>query len=269
MILKSNCKINLSLSTISRRNDGFTDIETVMYPLDGGLCDIIEVIESEKFVFSSSGILVDCPDSQNLCVKAYALMRDKYNLPPVKIHLHKQIPFGAGLGAGSANAVAVLKLCNLIFNLGLDYIALEDLAQNLGSDTAFFVHNTPAIARGRGEILTPVDLTLKGYYILLIKPNLGISTAEAYKGVKLHTPEIQIEKALTYPIERWKEIMYNDFEDSIFHKLPLLSEIKEQLYANGALYALMSGSGSTIYGIFRDKPEIEVSCFNYLFKINE
>ncbi len=269
MILKSNCKINLSLSALSRRDDGFTNIETVMYPLDGGLCDIVEVIESSEFEFTSSGILVDCPDSQNLCVKAYSLMRDKFNLPPVKIHLHKQIPFGAGLGAGSANAVAVLKLCNSIFNLNLDYSILEDLAEKLGSDTAFFVRNTPSIARGRGEILTPIDLTLKGYYVLLIKPDMGVSTAEAYKGVKLHTPEIKIEEALTYPIEKWKEVMYNDFESSIFHKLPLLSEIKEQLYAHGALYASMSGSGSTIYGIFKNEPKIEVSYFNYLFKIDE
>lgn len=267
MILNSNSKINLSLSTLSKRLDGFTEIETVMYPLPDTLCDIVEMVKSDSFEFSSSGILVDCSEKENLCVKAYTLMQKRFNLSPVKIHLHKQIPFGAGLGAGSANAVAVLKLCNSLFELDLGCETLENLAQELGSDTAFFVRNTPAIARGRGELLTPIEINLKGYYILIVKPDIGVSTAEAYKGVELHAPTIPIEEALKQPIERWKELLYNDFEPSIFAKLPLLAHLKQVLYDSGALFASMSGSGSTIYAIFDHKPKNQFPYFTQLFAL--
>ncbi len=267
MILNSNFKINLSLSTISKRQDGYTEIETIMYPIHSQLCDIVEMIESKEFEFSNSGIVVDCPDEKNLCVKAFRLMQDRYNLPNVKLHLHKQIPFGAGLGAGSANATTVLKLCNSLFNIQLDNKKLEELAGELGSDTAFFVNNTPAIARGRGEELTPIEVDLKGYYILFVKPDIGVSTAEAYQGVTLHKSSISPEEALLEPIEKWQEVMYNDFEPSIFRKLPLLAEIKQDIYNHGAIFASMSGSGSTVYGIFKENPSLTFPYFNHLHLI--
>lgn len=268
MIISSNFKINLGLNVLRRREDGFSDIETVMYAVrSSGLCDIVEVVESGEFAFTSSGIKVDCNEEDNLCVKAYRLLKERYGLPSVHIHLHKRVPFGAGLGAGSANAVAVMKLCREIFALDITDSEMESLAAELGSDTAFFVRECPVVARGRGELLEAIDLDLAGYYLLLVKPEVGVSTREAYAGVVPHTPKLLPSKAITLPIEHWQGSLVNDFEDSIFRKLPLLREIKQRMLTSGALYASMSGSGSTIYGIFSTPPHLTFPHFTQLIEL--
>lgn len=249
MIKYSICKINLGLSVLARRADGFSDIETVMYPVRG-ICDIVEMIPSARFAFSNSGIAVDCAPQNNLCVRAYDLMRTLYDLPEVELHLHKNIPFGAGLGAGSANAVAVLKLCNELFSLGLDNDTLRSVAARLGSDTAFFVDETAAVARGRGDLLSPSSVSLSGYYLYMVKPEIGVSTAEAYRCVVPRVPKITPSQAVLLPIEEWPEQMCNDFERPIFAKHPILESIKNELYDAGAIFASMSGSGSTIYALY-------------------
>ncbi len=267
MIISNNCKINLSLALLKRREDGFTEIETIMFPIGGGLCDIVEMIESSEFEFSAGGIAIDCPPNDNLCVKAFQLMQKKFNLPNAKVHLYKQIPFGAGLGAGSANAVAVLKLCNNLFELNQSNEQLECIAAELGSDTAFFVKNQSAIARGRGELISPIEIDLRGYYILLVKPNVGVSTKEAYSMITPRLPDIMPSEAIQYPVREWHRVLKNDFEESIFEKLPVLSIIKGEMYRQGALYASMSGSGSTIYGIFDNPPAIKFPHFSHCYKV--
>ncbi len=234
-----------------------------------GLQDIIEMIENEEFKFSSSGILVDCPEDKNLCVKAFRLMQEKFALPNVALHLHKQIPFGAGLGAGSANAVTVLKLCRELFKLNISDIEMEKIAGELGSDTALFVRELPAIARGRGEIIEPIDLSLEGYYIVMVKPEVGVSTAEAYRGVVPNIPQTLPSEIINQPINTWKELLVNDFEPSIFKTLPILQELKDTMYASGAIYASMSGSGSTIYGIFEECPNLSFDHFTHTFKVGK
>lgn len=268
MVFYSTCKINLGLSVIARRDDGFSQIETVIYPVGGSLCDMVELIPSATTTsFLSSGIVVDCEPQKNLCVRAFELMRGEFDLPPVLLHLHKRIPFGAGLGAGSANAVAVIKLCDKVFSLGLTEERMVELAAQLGSDTAFFVRNEPAVARGRGEVLSRVEVDLSGYYLLLVKPNVGVSTAEAYRLVEPAAPYVLPSDAVRYPIEEWSRVMRNDFERPIFERLPVLSMICGELYRAGAIYASMSGSGSTVFGLFRDPPTLKFPHFTYLVKL--
>lgn len=268
MVFYSTCKINLALSVIARRDDGYSDIETVMYPIGGSLCDIVEMIPSvDGFCFSASGIEVDCDEQKNLCVLAFRLMQQKFDLPDVQLHLHKRIPFGAGLGAGSANAVSVIKLCNRLFALGLSSERMEELAARLGSDTAFFVNNQPAVARGRGEKLTPIDIDLRGYYVMLVKPSVGVSTAEAYSLVTPAVPDILPSQGVKYPIEEWYRVLRNDFQEAIYERLPVLSIIEGELYRGGAVFAAMSGSGSTVFGIFRDKPSLRFPHFTYVTQL--
>ncbi len=282
MVFSSNFKINLSLSLLGKRDDGYTEIETVLYPLggsEGELCDIVEVVhrganstgggenggvqggaQSGDVLFSNSGIVVDAPASSNLCVRAFELMHSRYAVPrDVNIHLHKRIPFGAGLGAGSANCVAVLKACNELFALGLGDGELEALSAELGSDTPFFVRNVPALATGRGEQLEEIAVDLSGYYVLLVKPSVGVSTAEAYALARCSEPEIHPREAIRLPIGQWRGVLRNDFEEAIFQRLPVLEMIKSEIYGAGAIYASMSGSGSTIYGIFDHRPRVKFS----------
>lgn len=263
MIKNSHCKINLSLSVLHRRADGFSEIETVMVPVVG-IWDRVSVDRAEVFSFSASGIAVDCPEQDNLCVRAWRLMEREYGLPPVAIHLHKTIPFGAGLGAGSANAAAVVELCNELFDLRLTVDRLRDLAGQLGSDTPFFICPEPMVARGRGERLTPIEVSLKGWWIALVKPDAGVSTAEAYRSVEPHQPSIMPADAVRRPIEEWRSVCVNDFERPIFAKIPFLGQIKEELYAAGATFAAMSGSGSTVYGLFAQKPDLSFGCFTHI-----
>ena len=206
--------------------------------------------------FSASGIPINIAAKDNIIVKAYELIREKYDFPAQDIHLHKNIPFGAGLGGGSANAAYMIKLLNKKFNLGMSGKEMEIEVKKLGSDCAFFIENKPAFAVGKGDKLNFIDLDLSGYHILLIKPDVHISTPEAYANIKPCKLEISLEKLVKQPIETWKSTIKNDFEESIFQKHPLLAQIKNELYKQGAIYAAMSGSGSSMFGLFRNEPNI-------------
>ncbi len=250
MVLFPNCKINIGLDILRRRGDGFHEIESVMMPV-GGLCDILEVVESGgEMEFTSSGLAVDCPAEKNICVRAYRLMAERYGIGGVRMHLHKVVPFGAGLGGGSADAAFAIKGLNELFGLGLDTPALEALAAELGSDTAFFIRDTPQLAQGRGEKLSPASLALSGKTLVIVKPPVGVSTAEAYAGVKPYVPAIPLADRLAGDISSWRDSITNGFEPHIFAAHPELAAIKDKLYSLGAAYASMSGSGSAMYGIF-------------------
>jgi 4-diphosphocytidyl-2-C-methyl-D-erythritol kinase len=258
MISFPNAKINIGLNIIRRRNDGYHDIETVFYPVN--FCDILEILEnpsgSHMPLFHNTGLPIDVPLDKNLCVKAYRLLQKDYKIPEISIHLHKIIPYGAGLGGGSSDAVFTISLLNMLFSLGLSKEKIQNYALLLGSDCVFFTENKPVIARGRGELVENIDLRLAGFYIVIVKPQFGISTIEAYSEVIPHYPVHNLSESIQTKIEKWPELIVNDFEKHLFEKYTKLPKIKEKLYEIGALYAAMSGSGSAIYGIFRDEPEI-------------
>jgi 4-diphosphocytidyl-2-C-methyl-D-erythritol kinase len=247
------CKINLGLNILRKRSDGFHEIETCFFPVP--FTDILEIIKSKTFSFSSSGISIPGGAENNLCVRAYELLNRDYLLPPVKIHLHKAIPAGAGLGGGSSDAAHMLRLLNGLFNLGITNEILYKYAASLGSDCAFFISDEPMTARGRGEILAPVSLGLSGKALVLMNPGVHVSTAEAYAGVTPAVPVVSVAEVLHLPISSWKELLRNDFEPSVFSKFPQIGELKTFLYSQGAQYASMSGSGSSVFGIFEREPD--------------
>lgn len=253
MICFPNAKINLGLHITSKRKDGYHDIETCMVPIP--INDALEMILSKKPVFEASGLNIPGEEKDNLILKAVKLLQKDFNdLPALHIHLHKNIPMGAGLGGGSADGAFALTLMNTLFELHLEDWILEDYAAQLGSDCPFFIQNTPKIATGRGEILEPVDVDLKGNYIVLVKPPIHVGTKEAYAGVKPQAPKYPLKEVLKDK-NSWKEMLVNDFENSIFPQYPEIAEIKAKLYKMGAYYAAMSGSGSTVFGLFTAKPE--------------
>jgi 4-diphosphocytidyl-2-C-methyl-D-erythritol kinase len=254
MVAFPHCKINLGLHVISKREDGYHSIETCFYPVPW--TDILEIIPSTEFAFTSSGSVIPGKEVDNLCVKAYQLLRTQYNIEPVKIHLHKVLPTGAGLGGGSADAAFTLRLLNAVFDLKLTPQQLIELASQIGSDCAFFVEDKPMLGSGRGEQLSAVQLSLKGYYLVLIKPDIHVSTAEAYAGVKLQPPVHSVSEVLSRPVSEWKDYLVNDFEKSVFKKYPSIEAVKQELYSQGAVYASMSGSGSSVFGIFQSKTEL-------------
>lgn len=247
------CKINLGLRILSKRQDGYHNIDTCFYPVPW--TDILEILPSEKIEFHSTGILIPGDPSQNLCLKAHHLMKADFDIPSVRIHLHKIIPMGAGLGGGSADGAYALKSLNSIFNLKLSESQLMDYASHLGSDCAFFIQDGPMVGKERGNVLRPAGLSLKGYHLVLIKPDIHVSTVDAYAGVA-PKEAASIEEIIKDPVISWKHEMKNDFEDSVFNKYPVIREIKRKLYEAGAIYASMSGSGSAVYGIFKDQPSI-------------
>jgi 4-diphosphocytidyl-2-C-methyl-D-erythritol kinase len=270
MISFPNAKINLGLNVIEKREDGFHDIQSVMYPV--GLTDALEVIEnkednSERFSFSSSGIEIPGDPTDNLCYYAYHLIAADYSLPNVKVHLHKHIPIGAGLGGGSSDASFFIRLLNDKFELGLSWGEMHNYARQLGSDCSFFISNKPAFAEGKGDQYESINISLAGYHVVLIYPNVLINTAKAYSGVTPKMPLRSLENDIqNLPIEQWQEFIHNDFEDSIFPQFPELKAIKEKLLSEGAIYASMSGSGSTLYGIFKNKTDLKnkfEGCFIY------
>lgn len=258
MISFPNAKINLGLHITSKRKDGYHEIETCLVPIP--LFDALEMIVDKKPTWSSSGLRIPGDPKDNLILKAEKLIKkDFQGLPNLSIHLHKNIPMGAGLGGGSADGAFALKLMNNLFDLHLDDFFLEEYAAELGSDCPFFVENTPKIARGRGEILEPIDLSLKGSYLVLINPGIHVGTKEAYAGVTPGPPKVKLEEVLA-DRSRWKAELVNDFESSIFKNHPEIAEIKEKMYSAGAYYAAMSGSGSSVFGLFDYQPsEIEIS----------
>lgn len=258
MQLRANCKINLGLRVVHKRADGYHELETVMLPVRG-LYDVVTVepIEGEGIAFTGKGIVVDCVAGDNLCVRAARLMQERYGVGGVAITLDKRVPFGAGLGGGSSDATAVVVAINEIYALGLDKATLAVLAAELGSDTPFFVYNTPQLCTGRGEIMLPIDVDLAGRWLVIIKPEEGVSTAEAYRGVKPQQPAMPLTTLLSQPIELWQGSVMNDFEPHIFATHPRIGAIKQMLLDSGALYASMSGSGSAVFGIFAERPDIE------------
>lgn len=257
MQLKANCKINLGLNVLCRRSDGYHDLETVMLPVKE-LYDIVTVERSEggDVSFSASGIAVDCASEDNLCVRAARLMQERYGVGGLSIHLDKRVPFGAGLGGGSSDATAVVKAINELFALNLSSRELVDVAASLGSDTAYFVYNDTELCCGRGEVMQPIELSLEGLWLVVVKPDEGVSTAEAYRGVTPHIPERGLQELLGEPIASWQGSVKNDFEPHIFASHPAIRSIKESLIAIGALYASMSGSGSALFALFDHRPEL-------------
>ena len=266
MISFPNAKINIGLNIVEKRSDGFHNIESIFFPV--GLCDALEVVENtnqgaERIVFSSSGIIIPGEESTNLCCRAFHLIANDYPLPNVKIHLHKHIPIGAGLGGGSSDAAFFIRLLNEKFELGLSWGEMHHYAKQLGSDCSFFVSNKPAFVEGKGDAFESIKLNLSNYYIALIYPNIHINTAKAYSGVKPKKPTHSLENdILNLPIYQWKNYIHNDFEDSVFLQFPKLKSIKEELYSQGALYASMSGSGSTVYGVFKNATNLKAKFSN-------
>lgn len=248
------CKINLGLTVAAKRSDGYHNIETCFYPVPW--TDALEVLPSKTISFEISGNVVPGNASDNLCVKAYQLLQNDFNLPPVSIHLHKIIPTGAGLGGGSSDGAHTLRLLNQVFDLALSAEKLKTYALQLGSDCPFFIEDKPQVGLGRGEVLTDISINLSGKFVVLVKPAIHVATAEAYAGVKptkhlVSTKEILERK----PIGQWKDHLKNDFEQSVFSKYPVIGSVKQKLYQQGAVYASMSGSGSAVYGIF-EKPVV-------------
>ena len=253
MITFPNAKINLGLNIVEKRPDGYHNLETVFYPIP--VEDALEVNilneSTQKFCLHQAGLEIAGEAENNLVVKAYKLLDERFNLPPVDIHLFKHIPSGAGLGGGSSDAAYMLKLLNEKFNLKLSDENLEEYAARLGADCAFFIRNTPTYAEGIGNIFSPISLSLKGYQIVLVKPDIFVSTRDAFAQIKPHRQEIPLKEVIKQPIEEWKERMVNDFEESVFPQFPAIKEIKEKLYEAGAIYAAMTGSGSSVFGLFR------------------
>ena len=256
MIYYSPAKINLGLQILERRNDGFHNLRSVMYPIP--LCDIIEISQFPDqdipIRFSQSGIRIEDHPDHNLCVKAWRLMSSELLLPPVAIHLHKQIPVGAGLGGGSSNASIVMTGLNTLVPSPVSPGRLSELAGQLGSDCPFFLQKLPMMMEGRGEGLSRVNVSLNTYYLVLLFPEIHISTAEAYAAVSPAMPDLHLRQLIEGPLDHWKNQVLNDFEKSAFKRYPLLETLKLTLYKAGALYASMSGSGSSLYGIFKTQP---------------
>lgn len=263
MIIFPNAKINLGLNVVERRPDGYHNLETVFYPIP--LQDILEVTtfdeapgqvvpEGADVVLHAGGIAIAGESEDNLVVKAYRLLKAEFELPPVHIHIFKHIPSGAGLGGGSADATFMLRLLREKFSLPLTDDELEERAARLGADCAFFVRNTPAFATGIGNIFTPLpDLSLRGYRILLVKPDIFVSTRDAFSLIRPHKPVRPLTEIASLPVNQWREAgMCNDFEESVFAKHPAIGDIKEQIYELGAEYAAMSGSGSSLFGLFSE-----------------
>ncbi len=278
MISNPNVKINLGLNVLRKREDGFHDLETLFVPYFG-ISDTLEIVSGDDFSRTSAALFgkyapemiaqgmsddgklmitiaraegVDWDPLKDLCAKAYLMLSEDFDLPPVKIFLEKTSPVGAGLGGGSADAAFTLKMLNEICSLGLDEDRLAGYAARLGSDCAFFIYNRPMIGEGRGEILTEYSLDLEGLDLQVLTPEgVAVSTADAYRGIRPSEPEVSLREALSRPVDQWKDCLVNDFEVTVFDKYPELAAIKKSLYDSGAVYASMSGSGSALFALYR------------------
>jgi len=266
MISFPGAKINIGLRVLSRRADGYHDIETFFYPV--GLCDALEFVvppaNHDEDELTVTGIDINTRPDRNLIIKALKKLRERYPLPFLKIHLHKAIPSGAGLGGGSADAACMIRSADRCFNLGMNDREMKELALSIGSDCPFFLKPVPSIAKGRGEELTPSEPILKGYHLVLINPGIHISTRDAYLNSTPEHQKKELSELLSHDIGEWKKKVKNDFEDYAFKVYPVIGEIKKSLYLSGALYSSMSGSGSTVYGIFERKPDIESKIKKYV-----
>lgn len=260
MISFPNAKINLGLNILSKRPDGYHNLSSCFYPINWK--DILEIIPAKKLKFTSSGVKIPGNITDNLCLKAYNLLYEDFQIPPVHIHLHKIIPIGAGLGGGSSDASFTLKMLSEIFNLSLSIGQLEKYASQLGSDCPFFINNKPTLVSGTGNQFKTTTLNLSGKFIVLIYPEIHISTKEAYSGITPSIPEQSINHILNGAIDNWQFQLKNDFENSVIAHYPEIISIKEKLLDNGAIYSSMTGSGSAVFGIF--KKNIDSSLLNNL-----
>lgn len=262
MIVFPNAKINIGLFVTEKRQDGFHNLETVFYPIE--LSDVLEIVRGEgktgEYSFQNTGIDVACEAEKNLIVKAYHLLARDYSLPAVRIHLHKIIPYGAGLGGGSSDAAFMLKALDSYFELHIPMNGLLEYAARLGSDCAFFITDRPVFAYGKGEIMEETGLSLENYRIVLIKPVFGVSTPEAYAGIIPQKAKFDLRNLHKLDITEWSKQIGNDFENSVFAKYPLIGEYKQKLYQQGALFADMTGSGSAVYGLFEKNQSVKLDC---------
>lgn len=253
MLTFPNAKINLGLRVIKKRPDGFHNIETIFIPIP--LCDILEIIPSTaEPTFTMSGLDLDGELKDNLCVRAFSLFQKEVGCPNVAMHLHKVIPSGAGLGGGSSDAAFVLRLLASMFSPTLSQRKLSEMASRLGSDCAFFIENTPCLATSRGEVLHPINFNLQGMFLVLVNPRIHVSTSQAYAGISPKSPEKSLRELVTEPIESWQETITNDFEKTVFLANPAIGEIKKEMLALGAVYSAMTGSGSSVFGLFKQEP---------------
>lgn len=268
MIVFPNAKINLGLHITAKRSDGFHDLSSLFYPVDW--LDILEILPSENTEtrFTSSGIDISGSAEDNLCLKVYNELKKKFGLPAIQMHLHKDIPVGAGLGGGSSDAAAAVKILNIIFDLNMSEEAMMDVVRKFGSDCAFFIRNVPVLAKEKGDVFENTTISLSGKFIVMVYPDIFISTKEAYSNIKAGRPVHTLEELLKANISEWKHLLQNDFEKALFPLYPILPGIKEKLYAMGAVYASMSGSGSTVYGIFDKTPVVE-NIFPSNYRIHE
>lgn len=252
MIRFANAKINLGLNILHKRTDGYHDIETIFYPVP--LNDVVEIIPSKsgKTSLSVSGANIGCPPEKNLVMKAYDTMKARYDLPPVDIYLHKIIPDGAGLGGGSSDASNTLIALNDLFKMNVDRNELASIASGIGADCPFFIYNTPLLAKGKGDIFESTDISLKGKFLLLIKPDISVPTAWAYSKIIPGDSTIPLKEAVKSHLPQWKDTVKNDFEEPVFEAYPVLKKIKNTLYEKEAIYSSMSGSGSSIFGIYEN-----------------
>ena len=255
MISFPNAKINLGLHIIEKRKDGFHNLESCFYPVPWH--DILEIMPDEKLSFNSTGLEIPGKPEENLCLKAYQLLARDFNIGPVAIHLHKILPIGAGLGGGSSDAAFALKSLNQVFELSLDDDRLCQYARQLGSDCAFFIKNIATLAKEKGDRFENINVNLTGKHLVLIFPNIHVSTSDAYGGITPATPAKKIAAIIeNEPLKNWKASLANDFEHTVFAKYPALEQIKSQLYETGAVYASMSGSGSALFGLFEAPPAL-------------
>ncbi len=264
MIIFPNAKINIGLNVIERRDDGYHNLETVFYPV--AIKDALEIIVADELSFQSTGLDIPGRMEDNLCVKGYHLLKKDFDLPPVKIHLHKHIPIGAGLGGGSADAAFLIKLMDQNFELGLSENQMIDYARQLGADCAFFIQNKPVFAFDRGDEFEPIKLDLSNYKIVVVMPPVHISTSEAFGGVKPAPVKQSLMELVYRPVTEWKNVIKNDFEVSVFKNHPAIRGVKAALYEAGAIYASMSGSGAAVFGIFNETPDLsELEKTNQVF----
>lgn len=252
MISFPNAKINLGLNIVERRSDGYHNLETVFYPI--GLTDVLEIVpaKGDESTLTTYGNPVDCPVEKNLVMKALRLMQQHYEVPEVDIYLYKHIPDGAGLGGGSSDASSTMLMLNEMFNLNVEKDQLARLASTLGADCPFFIYNQPMMATGIGDVLAPIDVSLKGLYLFLVKPAVSVPTKVAYSRVTPAPSTSSLEKDVMKSVDQWSRVVKNDFEPSVFATFPELAAIKSDIENGGAIYASMSGSGSSIFGIFDD-----------------
>ena len=260
MLAFANAKINLGLFVTEKRSDGYHNLETIFYPVK--INDVIEVTDAPKTACIIHGIAIPGNSDDNLCVKAFNSLQADFNLPPQRISLLKNIPIGAGLGGGSADAAFLVKLLNDKFKLGLTEAQMEDYVRPLGADCPFFIKNQPVLAVGTGDDFTDISVDLSGYHIVLVKPQVHVSTADAYSTIKPAVPKNSLKELIHLPLNEWKDNIFNDFEQSVFRKFPEIEQLKKSLYQQGAIFALMSGSGSSVFAIFEEAvtlPELEMN----------